>query len=156
MVVAQARRSVLLVSVVLGESSLPAYQGLSLTNLNSHFGVMFAKALGADKVVGISRKADKKNDVMKMGADEYVATDDDPEWATNNARSLDLIICTVSSPKMPLTGYLGMLKTKGTMIQVGAPEDYLPQTQAFPYIMKGIKFGGSAIGPPWQIEEVCT
>ena len=44
-----------------------------------HFGVIFAKALGADKVVGISRKADKKDDVLKMGADEYVATSEDKD-----------------------------------------------------------------------------
>lgn len=44
-----------------------------------HFGVLFAKALGADKVVGISRKADKKSDVLKMGADEYISTDEDNE-----------------------------------------------------------------------------
>lgn len=42
-----------------------------------HFGIMFAKALGADKVVGISRKADKRDDVLKMGADQYIATEDD-------------------------------------------------------------------------------
>jgi alcohol dehydrogenase (NADP+) len=42
-----------------------------------HFGIMFAKALGADWVVGISRKTDKREDVLKMGADLYVATDDD-------------------------------------------------------------------------------
>lgn len=41
--------------------------------------MIFAKALGADKVVGISRKADKKDDVLKMGADEYIATSDDKD-----------------------------------------------------------------------------
>ena len=42
-----------------------------------HFGILFARALGAEKVVGISRSAGKRADVLKMGADEYVATDDD-------------------------------------------------------------------------------
>jgi alcohol dehydrogenase (NADP+) len=28
-------------------------------------------------------------------------------------------VCTISSEKMPLTDYLGLLKTKGTFIQVG-------------------------------------
>ncbi|TKA25431.1 hypothetical protein B0A50_06298 [Salinomyces thailandicus] len=119
-----------------------------------HYGVMFAKALGADKVVGISRKAEKKDDVLKMGADEYIATDDDPDWANHHARSLDLIVSTVSSPKMPLMEYLQLLRTKGTFIQVGAPEDKLPDMNAFAFIAKGVKFGGSAIGPPWQIEEM--
>jgi alcohol dehydrogenase (NADP+) len=84
-----------------------------------HFGVLFAKALGADKVVGISRKADKKHDVLKLGADKYIATDADKDWAKHNAQTLDLIVCTVSSNKMPLDGYLTLLKTKGTFIQVG-------------------------------------
>lgn len=84
-----------------------------------HFGVLFAKALGADRVVGISRKAEKKDDVLALGADEYIATSDDADWATKNKRSLDLIISTISSEKMPLTDYLGLLKTKGTFIQVG-------------------------------------
>jgi alcohol dehydrogenase (NADP+) len=84
-----------------------------------HFGVLFAKALGADKVVGISRKASKKDDVLALGADEYIATDDDEDWDKKNARSLDLIISTVSSTKMPLTGYLTLLKVDGTLIQVG-------------------------------------
>lgn len=119
-----------------------------------HFGVLFAKALGADKVVGISRKNNKRDDVLKLGADEYIATDDDEDWANKHARSLDLIVCTVSSPKMPLSDYLTLLKVKGTFIQVGAPEDKLPDMYAFAFVLKGIKMGGSLIGPPWQIEEM--
>jgi D-arabinose 1-dehydrogenase-like Zn-dependent alcohol dehydrogenase len=84
-----------------------------------HFGVLFAKALGADKVVGISRKASKRDEVLSLGADEYIATDEDENWATENARSLDLIICTVSSAKMPLTNYLRLLNVNGSFVQVG-------------------------------------
>lgn len=65
-----------------------------------HFGIMFSKALGADKVVGISRKDNKKEDALKLGADAYIATDADPDWANHHARSLDLIISTVSSSKV--------------------------------------------------------
>ena len=46
-----------------------------------HFGVLFAKALGADRVVGISRKNDKRDDVLKLGADKYIATGEDKDWA---------------------------------------------------------------------------
>lgn len=65
-----------------------------------HFGVLFAKAMGADKVVAISRKAGKAEDSLKMGADLYIATEDEPDWAPKHARSLDLIVCTVSSSKV--------------------------------------------------------
>jgi alcohol dehydrogenase (NADP+) len=65
-----------------------------------HFAVLFAKALGADKVVAISRKASKAEDALKLGADKYIATDDEPDWAEKYKGTLDLIICTVSSPKV--------------------------------------------------------
>jgi len=119
-----------------------------------HFGILFAKALGADQVVGISRRNNKRDDVMKLGADAYIATEDEPDWADKHARSLDLIISTVSSPKMPLMDYFKLLKTRGTFIQVGAPEDNLPATNAFAFIAKGVKFGGSMIGSPAEIEAM--
>jgi alcohol dehydrogenase (NADP+) len=120
-----------------------------------HFAVLFAKALGADKVVGISRKASKRDEVLKLGADVYIATDDDKDWEKTHMRSVDLIISTVSSDKMPLSGYLSLLKTKGTFIQVGAPDGGLmPPVNAFALIMNGIKVGGSAIGSPEEIREM--
>ncbi|KAM0797869.1 chaperonin 10-like protein [Usnea florida] len=119
-----------------------------------HFGILYAKALGADSVTAISRSAAKKEDAKKIGADKYIATDDDKEWATHHARSLDLIVSTVSSPNMPLEQYLMLLRTNGTFIQVGAPEDRLPAFNAFSLIAKGCKIGGSAIGAPHEIEEM--
>lgn len=65
-----------------------------------HFGILFAKAMGADKVVAISRRLNKREDSLKMGADLYIATEDEPDWATKHARSLDLIVSTVSSTKV--------------------------------------------------------
>ena len=119
-----------------------------------HFGVLFAKALGASKVVGFSRSASKREDVLKLGADEYVATDEDKDWSKHHANSLDLIVCTVSSPKMPLQQYLRMLRPRGNFIQVGAPEDVFPPFNAFNLIPKSAKLGGSAIGSPRKIEEM--
>ncbi|XXG97664.1 hypothetical protein Hte_003971 [Hypoxylon texense] len=120
-----------------------------------HFGILFAKALGASRVIGISRKSDKRDDALKLGADEYIATGEDKDWETKHARSIDLIICTVSSDKMPLGGYLRLLKTKGTFIQVGAPDGgNLPPVNAFTLIGNGIKVGGSAIGSPREINEM--
>lgn len=112
-----------------------------------HFAVLFAKALGADRVVGISRRADKRADALKLGADEYIATDEDKDWDKTHARSLDLIVSTISSAKMPLTSYLTLLKVHGTFVQVGAPDGgELPPINAFTLIGNGIKVGGSAIG----------
>ncbi|KAE8418586.1 chaperonin 10-like protein [Aspergillus pseudocaelatus] len=119
-----------------------------------HFGIMFAKALGADKVVAISRKANKKEDALKLGADAYIATDEDADWAKNNSRSLDLVISTVSSSKMPIMDYITMLKPSGNFVQLGAPEDGALTIPAFALIVKRIKFGGSLIGSPSEIREM--
>jgi len=118
-----------------------------------HFGILYAKALGADKVTAISRTGAKKADAMKLGADDFIATKDDPDWSTHHARSLDLIVSTVSSPDMPLEEYLMLLRTNGQFIQVGAPEDKMPAFNAFSLIAKGCKIGGSAIGAPHEIED---
>ncbi len=119
-----------------------------------HFGVIFAKALGSDKVVAISRSSSKKEDAMKMGADDFIATSEDKEWATHHAHSLDLIVSTVSSPDMPLQGYLQLLRTHGVLIQVGAPEDNIPAFNAFSLLTKNLKIGGSGIGSPAEIRQM--
>jgi alcohol dehydrogenase (NADP+) len=64
-----------------------------------HFGVLFAKALGAEHVVGISRRMNKKEDVLKLGADAYLASEE-KNWTQKYVNSLDLILCTVSSSKV--------------------------------------------------------
>ncbi|RMJ21209.1 alcohol dehydrogenase [Aspergillus sp. HF37] len=119
-----------------------------------HYGIMFARALGADRVVAISRKANKRDDALQLGADAYLATDDDPDWAANNARSLDLIICTVSSSKMPLAQYIQLLRPNGSFTQLGAPEDGALTIPAFALIPKRVTIGGSLIGSPSEIREM--
>ncbi|KAJ4382795.1 hypothetical protein N0V86_002019 [Didymella sp. IMI 355093] len=119
-----------------------------------HFGVLFAKALGCEQVVAISRRRNKEKDARAMGATGYIATAEDEKWARKHSQSLDLIISTVSSPDMPLESYLRLLRTNGTFIQVGAPEDKLPRIGAYSLIQKGVKVGGSNIGSPKDIEEM--
>jgi alcohol dehydrogenase (NADP+) len=118
-----------------------------------HFGLIFAKALGADKVVAISRTDAKKEDALKIGADDFIATAE-KDWATKHAGTIDLIVSTVSSPKMPLGQYLQLLRNHGTFVQVGAPEDELPGFSAFALIAKGASIKGSIIGPPSEIKEM--
>ncbi len=88
----------------------------------------------------------------QMGADDIIATNEDPEWSTHHARTLDLVISTVSSANMPLENYLSLLRSNGTFIQVGAPDDSLPSFSAFALIAKGVKLGGSTIGSPTVIK----
>lgn len=114
----------------------------------------FAKALGADKVIGISRSNSKKDDVMKMGADKYIATADDEDWAAHNAKSIDLIISTVSGPNMPISDYLKLLKPRGKFVQVGAPEEPIANLSAFSFILGELSIVGSIIGSPNDIREM--
>ncbi|KAE8450527.1 hypothetical protein EG329_006258 [Mollisiaceae sp. DMI_Dod_QoI] len=119
-----------------------------------HFGVMFAKALGAEIVAVISRSTARKADAQKMGADVFIATGEEPDWQNQHEKSLDLIVFTVNGPNMPLVGYLKLLRQHGQLIQIGATEDLLPQFDAHALIMKGVKIGGSLIGSPNEIEEM--
>lgn len=119
-----------------------------------HFGILGAVALGCKSIVAISRTTAKKADAMKMGATDFIATDEDPKWYRNHRNSLDLIVCTVSSPKMPLQRYLTLLRFNGTFVQVGAPEDPIPGFNAFALMGKRAKVTGSMIGSPQEIKDM--
>ncbi|KAF2831749.1 GroES-like protein [Ophiobolus disseminans] len=118
-----------------------------------HFALLFAKALGCDKVVAISRSSSKKEDALQLGADEFIATGEDPEWTTKNASSLDLIISTVSG-SFPLDQYLNLLDVNGTFVQLGAPDDPLPSFSPFSLILRNLKIAGSLIGTRQHIQDM--
>ncbi|KAL4930519.1 uncharacterized protein BDV17DRAFT_280765 [Aspergillus undulatus] len=120
-----------------------------------HMGLLFARAMGADSVVAISRSSTKKDDAINgLGADRFIATGEDKNWARTHARTLDIIICTVSGENMPLAGYLRLLKRNGVFVQVGAPEEPLPALRAFSLIQKGVKVTGSSIGSTQDIRNM--
>lgn len=119
-----------------------------------HFGVLWAKALGADRVVAISRKASKAKDALELGADEYIATENNPNWAAEHARSLDIVISTISSSNMPLGDYLSLLRKDGTLVQVGVPDDGDLKAPAFRLIASRSKLAGSLIGSPQEIRDM--
>lgn len=77
--------------------------------------MLFAKALGAEKVVAISHSSRKKEDAMKMGATDFWEVHDDKD-AKDHKKQLDLIICTSNSDKIPLLGYLQMLRPSGHFV----------------------------------------
>lgn len=113
-----------------------------------------AQALGCKKVVAISRTTTKKADAMKMGATDFIATDEDKDWAEKNAGTLDLIVSTVSSHKMPFEQYLQLLGLKGVYVHVGAPEDAIPSFNMFSLIGKRASIQGSMTGAPKDIASM--
>jgi alcohol dehydrogenase (NADP+) len=64
------------------------------------FAILWAKALGADEIVAISRKKNKAGDALRLGADAYIATDEDKDGFKKHVRSLDIVISTISSSKV--------------------------------------------------------
>ncbi|GAT74337.1 alcohol dehydrogenase [Microbacterium sp. HM58-2] len=87
-----------------------------------HMGVQIAHALGAEVTV-LSQTLSKKDDGLRLGADDYRATGD-PATFRELRGSFDVILNTVSAV-VDLRAYLGLLATGGTMVCVGAPGEPL-------------------------------
>ncbi|MGW6930472.1 NAD(P)-dependent alcohol dehydrogenase [Lentzea sp. NPDC054927] len=85
-----------------------------------HMGVKIAAALGAEVTV-LSQSLRKKDDGLKLGAQDYRATSD-PATFTELAGKFDVILSTVSAP-LDFGAYLGLLRTDGAIVNVGAPEE---------------------------------
>ncbi|KAL8935206.1 MAG: hypothetical protein Q9216_005534 [Gyalolechia sp. 2 TL-2023] len=119
-----------------------------------HLGLLFAKAMGCQSVVAFSRSTAKQEDALRLGADEYVATADQKDWAERHVSTLDLIICTVSGPRMPFQEYPGLLRPKGTFCQVGIPEEPLPPLETMSLVLNGTKIAFSDSASPGNIREM--
>ncbi|WAA66672.1 NAD(P)-dependent alcohol dehydrogenase [Microbacterium oxydans] len=87
-----------------------------------HMGVQIAHALGAEVTV-LSQTLSKKDDGLRLGADDYRATSD-PATFRELRSSFDVILNTVSAV-IDLRAYLGLLDIDGTMVCVGAPAEPL-------------------------------
>ncbi|GAA5062962.1 NAD(P)-dependent alcohol dehydrogenase [Streptomyces similanensis] len=85
-----------------------------------HMGVKIAHALGAEVTV-LSQSLRKKDDGLKLGADHYYATSD-PQTFEDLKGTFDLILNTVSAP-LDFGGFLSLLRTDGTLVNVGLPEE---------------------------------
>jgi uncharacterized zinc-type alcohol dehydrogenase-like protein len=115
-----------------------------------HVGVQLAKAMGAEVTV-LSQSLSKKEDGLRLGADEYYAASDPATFQTL-ASKFDLIINTVSAA-MDMGAYLSLLKVDGALVSVGAPAEPL-QVNAFPLILGRRSLAGSAIGGIKETQEM--
>jgi len=110
-----------------------------------HFGIMFAKALGAE-VWAISRTHSKEADAMKMGADGFIATVDEG-WNEKHVMTFDLIINTASSSEgFDLGKYIEMLDVHGRWIGVGLPEGEGTKVKNQDLLANGCLIGASHLG----------
>lgn len=116
--------------------------------------LLWAKALGADKIVAISRSRTKEDDSRQLGAADYIATSE-AGWETKHANTLDVIIETAGPrTSSPYDGYLSLLRKDGVFIQVGNSGQPLPPINVGPLIVKSINITGSVIGSPKAISEM--
>jgi len=114
-----------------------------------HMGVKLAKAMGM-KVTVLSHSPSKRDDAMRLGADEFLVTKD-AEVFTKNAGRFDLIIDTVSAPH-DFNDYLGLLKRDSTMVLVGIPDP--SPVRAFPLVGRRRSLAGSCIGGIRETQEM--
>lgn len=111
-----------------------------------HFGVLWAKALGAETWV-ISRSHAKEADAKKMGADGFLATED-KGWNKPHRMSFDLVISTANhfGEGFDLSGYLSLLDVHGKFVSVGFPEESTLQITPQMLNANGCLIGASHLG----------
>jgi uncharacterized zinc-type alcohol dehydrogenase-like protein len=115
-----------------------------------HMGVKFAHALGAHVVV-FTTSPSKKDDALRLGADEVVISRNANEMA-KHAGSFDFILDAVSA-EHDLNTYLNLLATDGNLTLVGVPEKPLP-VAAFGLIFGRRSLSGSLIGGIAETQEM--
>ncbi|KAI0480091.1 GroES-like protein [Xylariaceae sp. FL0804] len=111
-----------------------------------HFGVLFARALGAETWV-ISRSHSKEADARRMGADGYLASGD-PDWNRDHRMTFDLIISTANSfgEGFDIASYLALLDVHGKWVSVGMPEEATLQIKPQDLNPNGCLIGASHLG----------
>ena len=115
-----------------------------------HMGVKFAHALGAHTVV-FTTSPGKKDDALRLGADEVVISRDANEMA-KHAGSFDFILDAVAA-EHDINTYINMLTRDGNLTMVGAPANPLA-VGVFGLIFKRRSFSGSLIGGIAETQEM--
>ena len=115
-----------------------------------HMAVKFADALGAQVVV-FTTSPGKRDDAMRLGADEVVISKNASEME-KHAGSFDFILDAVSA-EHDIGAYINLLRRDGNITLVGAPEKPLP-VAAFGLIMGRRSLSGSPIGGITETQEM--
>ena len=115
-----------------------------------HMGVKFARAFGAHVVV-FTTSPDKKEDALRLGADEVVVSRNADEMQ-KHAGSFDFILDTVSA-NHDINAYLNLLRLDGNLTLVGVPEKPL-EVAAFSLIVGRRSLSGSNIGGIAETQEM--
>jgi alcohol dehydrogenase (NADP+) len=115
-----------------------------------HMGVKFAHALGAHVVV-FTTSPNKKEDALRLGADEVVISKNGDEMQ-KHVGSFDFILDAVAADH-DISAYINLLRRDGNLTLVGAPEKPLA-VSAFGLIMGRRSLSGSPIGGIPETQEM--
>ena len=115
-----------------------------------HMGVKFAHALGAHVVV-FTTSPNKKEDALRLGADEVVVSRNADEMQ-KHAGSFDFILDAVSADH-DINAYINLLRRDGNITLVGAPEKPLA-VAAFGLSVGRRSLSGSPIGGIAETQEM--
>jgi len=115
-----------------------------------HMGVKFAKAFGAHVVV-FTTSPSKKEDALRLGADEVVVSSNAEEMQ-KHAGSLDFILDTIAADH-DVNAFLNLLSLDGKLTLVGAPEKPLA-VSAFALLFGRRSLSGSLIGGLAETQEM--
>src|SRR6266481_4067822 len=115
-----------------------------------HMAVKFAHALGAHVVV-LTHSPDKKEDALRLGADEVVVSSNANEMKKHE-RSFDFILDAVSADH-DINAYINLLGVDGNLTLVGAPAKPVA-VSAFSLILGRRSFSGSPIGGIAETQEM--
>jgi alcohol dehydrogenase (NADP+) len=115
-----------------------------------HMGVKFAHALGAHTVVFTTSES-KKEDALRLGADEVVLSKDANQMAKHTF-SFDFILDAVAA-EHDINAYLQLLRPDGNLTLVGAPEKPFP-VSSFGLIFGRKSLSGSLIGGIAETQEM--
>ena len=113
-------------------------------------GVKFAHVLGAHVVV-FTTSPDKKEDAIRVGADEVVVSRNADEMQ-KQAGSFDFILDTVSADH-GINAYINLLRRDGNLTLVGAPEKPLA-VASFGLLFGRRSLSGSLIGGIRETQEM--
>ncbi|MGD0911934.1 MAG: NAD(P)-dependent alcohol dehydrogenase [Terracidiphilus sp.] len=115
-----------------------------------HMAVKFAHALGAHTVV-FTTSPSKKDDALRLGADEVAISKDANEMAKHMG-SFDFILDAVAA-QHDINTYINLLARDGNLTLVGAPPQPLP-VDVMGLIFRRRSFSGSLIGGIAETQEM--
>ncbi|XP_008807131.1 probable cinnamyl alcohol dehydrogenase 6 isoform X2 [Phoenix dactylifera] len=116
-----------------------------------HVAIKFGKAFGLHVTVISTSPSKEKEAKERLGADDFILSTD-PERMESGKRSLDYIIDTVAA-KHSLGPILELLKVRGTLVLVGAPDKPL-DLPSFPLFFGKRNVAGSMIGGMKETQEM--